>query len=48
LGEVSLNRSVAGWMQDRVRDMKDRAEVCKSVPEWIKQHAEDEGIGRPS
>ncbi|KAK0915880.1 hypothetical protein LTR57_013199 [Friedmanniomyces endolithicus] len=48
LGGVSLNRSVAGWMQDRVRDMKDRAEVCKSVPEWIKQHAEDEGIGQAS
>ncbi|TKA75086.1 hypothetical protein B0A55_05594 [Friedmanniomyces simplex] len=41
---AAANGSVAGWMMERVRGMKERAEECRSVPEWIRAHAEEEGI----
>ncbi|KAK5705911.1 hypothetical protein LTR17_021242 [Elasticomyces elasticus] len=44
--DLVTNRTVSGWMQDRVRDMKGRAKDCASVADWMKQHAEDEGLLR--
>jgi hypothetical protein len=34
--------TVSGWMMDRVEDLKGRVESCKTVPDWMKQYAEDE------
>lgn len=38
------NRSVSGWMKERVDDLKNRVHACQTVPEWIAEYAEKEGI----
>ena len=40
-GGVS-NRTVSGWMMDRIRDMTDRAESCKPVSAWMKHFYDDQ------
>ncbi|EMC99918.1 hypothetical protein BAUCODRAFT_355172 [Baudoinia panamericana UAMH 10762] len=41
---LAVNRTTSGWMMDRVRDMKDRAERCESVPNWMRKYAENERL----
>ncbi|KAK4981282.1 hypothetical protein LTR66_010121 [Elasticomyces elasticus] len=36
------NRTVSGWMRDRIDDFRNHMKPCKPVPEWMDKYAEDE------